>query len=308
MTWINDFNKETEPILIKNAPMKDFTTYKTGGTAEVLALPQTQEQILYLKDFCQTRKIPFRILGAGSNILVSQKGLEGLTCCLKNYEGTKINGTELCAKAGTPLDKAVEISVGNALAGIESLSGIPGSCGGAVYMNAGAFNQETFDALKSFKVIDPQGNIKDIYKEQITYGYRKVNGIENHIILEALWDLKPANKEELLKTRRYILNRRAEKQPLEYPSAGSVFKRPQGDYASRLIDVCGLRGLSVGGAMVSTKHAGFIINYNNATADDIFALINKVRSEVQKQTGITLQTEQIMWGDFDDTPVNAAAK
>lgn len=299
MTWINDFNKEITPFLIKNAPMKDFTTYQTGGLAQVLALPQTQEQILYLKDFCQKREVPLRILGLGSNILVSQKGLEGLTCCLKNYQGVQINATQLCAKAGTPLDKAAEISANNGLAGIECLSGIPGSCGGAVYMNAGAFNQETFDALKSFKVIDNQGNIKDIDKEQITYAYRKVNGIENHIILQAVWNLKPADKDELLKTRRSILSRRAEKQPLEYPSAGSVFKRPQGDYASRLIDICGLRGLSVGGAMVSTKHAGFIINYNNATADDIFALISKVQYEVKKQTGIALQREQILWGEFD---------
>lgn len=308
MTWINDLEKNINPVLIKNAPMKDFTTYRAGGTAEVLALPQTEQQILYIKDFCHSQNIPFRILGFGSNILVSQKGLKGVTCCLKNYKGLTLNGSELCAKAGTALDKAAELSAASGLAGLECLSGIPGSCGGAVYMNAGAFNQETFDNLKSFKVLTPKGAVKDIYKEQVSYGYRKVEGIEGCIILEALWSLKPADKEELLKTRRSILSRRAEKQPLEYPSAGSVFKRPQGDYASRLIDVCGLRGLSVGGAMVSTKHAGFIINYNKATADDIFALIRKVQAEVKRQTGITLQTEQILWGEFDEPPAAAADK
>lgn len=284
--------------LIFNPPMKDYTTYRTGGAAEVLALPENEEQILKLKTFCGQESVPFRMIGLGSNILVSDKGLPGVTCCLKNYAGISIRGEELTALAGTPLDEAASLSVENGLGGLESLSGIPGSCGGAVYMNAGAFGQETFDNLKCFKVINADGEIKQFCKNDVEYGYRKVKNIENCIILSATWLLKKQDPAELKQTRLSVLKRRAEKQPLEYPSAGSVFKRPVNDYASRLIDVCGLRGLSVGGAKVSEKHAGFIINYDNATADDVYALIRKVQEEVYKKTSVELQTEQILWGDF----------
>lgn len=284
--------------LIFNAPMKDYTTYKTGGAAEVLALPENEEQILKLKTFCQKESIPFRMIGLGSNILVSDAGLPGITCCLKNYAGISIQGEELTALAGTPLDEASALSAENGLGGLECLSGIPGSCGGAVYMNAGAFGQETFDNLKCFKVINSAGEIKQFCKNDVEYGYRKVKNIENCIILSVTWLLKKQNPEELKQTRFSVLKRRAEKQPLEYPSAGSVFKRPVNDYASRLIDACGLRGLSVGGAKVSEKHAGFIINYNNATSSDVYALIRKVQEEVYKKTSVSLQTEQILWGDF----------
>lgn len=284
--------------LIFNAPMKDYTTYRTGGAAEVLALPENEEQILKLKTLCEQENVPFRMIGLGSNILVSDKGLPGVTCCLKNYAGISIRGEELTALAGTPLDEAASLSVENGLGGLESLSGIPGSCGGAVYMNAGAFGQETFDNLKCFKVIHADGEIKQFCKNDVEYGYRKVKNIENCIILSATWLLKKQDPAELKQTRLSVLKRRAEKQPLEYPSAGSVFKRPVNDYASRLIDVCGLRGLSVGGAKVSEKHAGFIINYDNATAADVYALIRKVQEEVYKKTSVELQTEQILWGDF----------
>lgn len=298
MNWKDILGEKTGCRLIFNAPMKDYTTYRTGGAADVLALPENEEQILKLKTLCEQENVPFRMIGLGSNILVSDKGLPGVTCCLKNYAGISIRGEELTALAGTPLDEAASLSVENGLGGLESLSGIPGSCGGAVYMNAGAFGQETFDNLKCFKVINAAGEIKQFCKNDVEYGYRKVKNIENCIILSATWLLKKQDPAELKQTRLSVLKRRAEKQPLEYPSAGSVFKRPVNDYASRLIDVCGLRGLSVGGAKVSEKHAGFIINYDNATAADVYALIRKVQEEVYKKTSVELQTEQILWGDF----------
>lgn len=298
MNWKDTLGEKSGSPLIFNAPMKDYTTYKTGGEAEVLALPENEKQILKLKNFCEQENIPFRMIGLGSNILVSDLGLPGVTCCLKNYSGISIQGEELTALAGTPLDKAAAYSAEKGLGGIECLSGIPGSCGGAVYMNAGAFGQETFDNLKCFKVINPVGEIKQFCKNDVEYGYRKVKNIENCIILSATWLLKKQNPEELKQTRILILKRRAEKQPLEYPSAGSVFKRPENDYASRLIDLCGLRGLRVGGAKVSEKHAGFIINYNGASAADVYNLIRKVQEEVYKKTSVKLQTEQILWGDF----------
>lgn len=307
MNWKDILGEEAFCPALFNAPMKEYTTYKTGGAAEVLVLPENEEQILKLKAFCKRTGAPFRIIGLGSNILVSDAGLPGVTCCLKNYTGLRVEGEELTALAGTPLDEAAKVSAENGLGGIECLSGIPGSCGGAVYMNAGAFGQETFDNLKCFKVINPEGEIKQFCKNDVEYGYRKVKNIENCIILSATWLLKKQPSKELIQTRLYILKRRAEKQPLEYPSAGSVFKRPTNDYASRLIDACGLRGLSVGGAKVSEKHAGFIINYNGASAADVYNLIRKVQAEVYKQTAVALQTEQILWGEFPaDLPVKKA--
>lgn len=298
MDWKENLDERIKEILVFDAPMSNYTTYKTGGAAQVLALPETEEQILYLKNFAKTQGLDFRIIGFGSNILVSDLGLKGIICCLKNYSGLTLNGNELTAKAGTALDEAARFSSENGLGGIECLSGIPGSCGGAVFMNAGAFGQETFDCLKSFKALTPRNEIKEISKNEVQYGYRKVKNIEGCIILSVTWALADKNPNELKQIRSSILERRSQKQPLEYPSAGSVFKRPQNDYASRLIDSCGLRGLTVGGAQVSRKHAGFIINYEKASASDIYNLIRKVQKEVYARTGVKLETEQILWGEF----------
>ncbi len=284
--------------LIFEAELSLYTTYRVGGVAEVLALPESEEQIKHLIDFTKKNKTPFRVLGLGSNILVSDLGLPGVTCCLRNFKNIKIDGNTVNASAGTALDEVVRQSINAGLAGLENLSGIPGSVGGAVFMNAGAFKAETFDKLISFTTITPKGEIKEFKKEDVKYEYRKVWGIDGCVILSATWILDKQDK-EILKTRREeILQSRAAKQPLEYPSAGSVFKRPVGAYASKLIDECGLRGLSVGGAQVSTKHAGFIINYQNATAQDIYNLIKEVQKIVKEKTGFTLEPEQIFWGKF----------
>ncbi len=302
MNWKETLKNKLQNIILLDTPMKDFTTYRIGGVAQVLALPKKEEHIIFLRAFALENNIPFRVLGLGSNILVSDKGLPGITCCLKDFKAITIEGIELTALSGTALDDAIETAVKNGLGGIECLSGIPGSCGGAVFMNAGAFNQETFDSLKCFKVLDAKGNIRILNKTDVEYGYRKVKNIEGCIILSATWALANADKKQLEETRLSILKRRGEKQPLEYPSAGSVFKRPANDYASRLIDVCGLRGLRVGGAMVSEKHAGFIINYDKASADDVYNLINEIRKRVYQQTAVELQAEQILWGEFEKAP------
>ncbi len=295
----NAFLKNLKDIpFIFEAELSLYTTYRVGGVAEVLALPETKEQIVKLVDFCKTKKLPFRVLGLGSNILVSDLGLPGVTCCLKNFKGVEVDGQKVTALSGTALDEVVRESINSGLAGLENLSGIPGSVGGAVFMNAGAFKAETFDKLASFLVINPKGEIKEFKKEDVKYEYRKVWGIEGCIILSATWLLDEGEKEILKARREEILQSRAAKQPLEYPSAGSVFKRPVGAYASKLIDDCGLRGLSIGGAQVSTKHAGFIINYQNATAQDIYNLIKEVQKIVKEKTGFKLEPEQIFWGKF----------
>lgn len=296
---MNTFLENLKEVpFIFEAQLSFFTTYHVGGEAEVLALPETEEQIKQLVNFTNKKHIPFRVMGLGSNILVSDFGLRGITCCLKNFKSIKIDGNKVTANAGTALDEVVRTSIDAGLGGLENLSGIPGSVGGAVFMNAGAFKTETFDKLISFKILDIDGNIRELKKEEVKYAYRKVWGIEDCVILSATWELEKTDKIVLVARRADILKSRAEKQPLDYPSAGSVFKRPVGAYASKLIDDCGLRGLTVGGAQVSTKHAGFIINYQNATAQDIYELIKEVQKIVKAKTGFTLEPEQIFWGKF----------
>ena len=289
--------KEQAPFIQKDISMADFTTYKTGGPAQYFCLPKNTEEIKKAINFAKENKLDFYILGLGSNILVGDLGIKGLVCCLKDFQDIKIKDNTIMALAGTPLDKVISTAVLNNLGGLEALSGIPGSVGGAVYMNAGAFNGETWQNIISLEVLK-DGEIKTIKKEQVEPSYRKVKGLENCLILSATWSLKnPADKN----LREEILQKRKQKQPLEYPSAGSVFKRPVGDYASRLIDVCNLRGLTIGGAQVAKKHAGFIINYNNATPQDIRNLMKEVQKIVKEKTGFTLELEQILWGKFKNS-------
>ena len=286
--------KEQALFIKENISMAAYTTYKTGGAAQYFCLPKNIEEIKQALTFAKENKLAFYILGLGSNILVGDLGIKGLVCCLKDFKDIQIKDKQVYALAGTALDKVIATSVLNNLGGLEKLSGIPGSVGGAVFMNAGAFNGETWENLISVEVLK-DGQIKTIKKEEVKPSYRKVLGLENCLILSATWSLtKPADKN----LREEILQKRKQKQPLEYPSAGSVFKRPVGDYASRLIDSCNLRGLTIGGAQVAKKHAGFIINYDKASAQDICDLIKEVQKIVKEKTGFSLELEQILWGDF----------
>lgn len=280
-------------------PMARHTTYRTGGKAEVYVYPQTREEWSFILKLAESENIPLRIIGFGSNILVSGKGIGGITCSTKHMNHISVDGEHIKAEAGAALDKVCELACEAGLAGMEKLSGIPGSVGGAVYMNAGAFGQETFDCLEYFDVIDFEGRPATLLKEEIKYAYRKVEGISDYIILSAGFKLTKGDFTQLISGRNTVLHKRLEKQPLEFPSAGSVFKRPANDYASRLIDDTGLRGLSVGGAKVSEKHAGFIVNFNRATPQDIKTLMDLVRQKVKEKHGVELELEQILWGDFD---------
>ena len=281
-----------------DAPMNLRTTYKTGGPAQVLVSPKTAEDWSFILTFARLKNVPLRVLGFGSNILVSDRGVDGITCSTRRMNELAVNGEIIKAEAGVPLDKVVETAAGNGLAGIEKLSGIPGSVGGAVRMNAGAFGQETFDTLQYFEVLDFDGRPSIISKENLKYGYRNVEGIENFIILSAAFKLTAADYKTLTETRNSVLAKRVANQPLDFPSAGSVFKRPAGDFASRLIDEAGLRGLSRGGAKVSEKHAGFIINFNRASSADIKDLMDEVRRIVKEKSAVNLELEQILWGKF----------
>ncbi|MBO4675877.1 MAG: UDP-N-acetylmuramate dehydrogenase [Elusimicrobiaceae bacterium] len=281
-------------------PMSSHTTYRAGGPAEVYLYPQTKEEWGFVLKLAHTENIPLRIIGFGSNILVSQNGIGGITCSTKKMNQISIDGETIKAQAGAALDKVCEMACKAGLAGMEKLSGIPGSVGGAVFMNAGAFGQETFDCLEYFDVIDWEGRPATLLKKDLKYGYRHVEGIENCIILSAGFTLQKGDYTQLIAARNTVQHNRIEKQPLEFPSAGSVFKRPANDYASRLIDAAGLRGLSIGGAKVSEKHAGFIVNFNHASALDIKQLIERVREEVKAKFGVELELEQILWGNFEE--------
>lgn len=298
-----DYKKELKKFFGENClldeSMSGHTTYRTGGPAEAYVYPSSPEEWSFVLKLSETYNIPLYIIGFGSNVLVGSKGLQGVVCSTKRMATISRDGEHIKAQAGAALDKVCEVACRAGLAGIEKLSGIPGSVGGAVYMNAGAFGQETFDTLEYFDVIDRQGRPATLLKEDLKYTYRHVEGIEDYIVLSASFKLTPADFQQLLETRNSILHKRIEKQPLDYPSAGSVFKRPVNDYASRLIDDTGLRGLSVGGAKISEKHAGFIINFNHATPEDIRELMRQVRQKVKEKHGIELELEQILWGQFE---------
>ncbi len=297
-----DFTKELSAYFKENClleePMGRHTTYRTGGPAQAYVYPQTVQDWSFVLKLARTEQIPLRVLGFGSNILVGGKGVRGIVCSTQRMDQTAVKGCRVTAQAGAALDKVCEISTRAGLAGMEKLSGIPGSVGGAVRMNAGAFGQETFDCLEYVQAIDFEGRPAVLLKKDLPHGYRRVEGIENYIVLGAGFLLEQKDFTSLTETRHCVQHKRIEKQPLEFPSAGSVFKRPAGDFASRLIDEAGLRGLSIGGAKVSEKHAGFIVNFNHATPEDIKNLIEEVRRQVKQRSGVELELEQILWGEF----------
>ena len=288
------------PDCLFGYPASGVTTYKAGGPLEVLVKPSSCSDFAWLREFCVQNDLSFLVLGGGSNILVSDKGLKGVIALTVKMNKIAVIGDLLTAEAGALWDNVVLASVKAGLSGLERTSGIPGTAGGAVYMNAGAFGQETFDNLESFEVMDACGAVKVLKKPEVKYGYRKVEGLAGLIVLKAAFRLKPGNIRALETDRACVLAKRAEGQPLDLPSAGSVFKRPPGDFASRLIDAAGLKGRQIGGARVSEKHAGFIVNTGGASASDICALIKIIRAGVKARTGVTLELEQILLGEFED--------
>jgi UDP-N-acetylmuramate dehydrogenase len=278
---------------------KEFTSYKVGGKIDIIVYPENVEDLLWLFEFIKKTGIKYFICGNSTNILVSDNGFRGIFIKTERLKNIEVDNLIVKVQSGFLWDDMIKISVNNGLDGLVKTSYIPGSVGGAVRMNAGAFGEETFDCLESVAVIDLNNlELKTFKKKDIVYGYRYVRDIEIFFILSGEFRFRKSDKEELLNLRNEIIKKRIEKQPLDYPSAGSVFKRPLNNYASKLIDECGLKGLSVGGAMVSKKHCGFIINYNNATASDIYSLIKKVREIVYNKTGIELELEQVLVGEF----------
>lgn len=268
-------------------PLSNHTTYRAGGLSRYFIEPYNLYELFAALKFAKDKN--FFILGAGSNVLFSDKLFDGVVISLKKLNRyVIIKNDELICGAGCLLDNVINFSVSNNLSGLENLSGIPGSVGGAIYMNAGAFDIEIKDFLTSVKIMDFSGNIKIYKKNDLNFAYRS-SGLKDEIVVEAVFTLRKGINLE--NKRVEILKKRDEKQPLEYASCGSVFKRPKEGFAGVLIENCGLKGYSIGGAEVSKKHANFIINKGNATSSDIYNLINYVKETVYKKYGIILEEE-----------------
>ncbi len=281
------------PAQVKlNEPLKNYTTYRVGGPAAALVTPATRQELQQMVRECFREEIPYFILGSGSNILVHDAGLEMIVirlseCCSEIHH----KGNAVYAGAGAPVEALVQFCEENGLAGLEFMSGIPGTVGGALRMNAGAFGGEIGERVTVIEALSGEGEWLGIPAEQAGFGYRRADHLADKILVGCWLELQEGDREALRKTREEILARRAEKQPLEYGSCGSVFKRPTDGFASALIEQAGCKGMTVGGAMVSAKHANFIVNYRNATAQDIFQLIQKVQREVYQKFRVWLEPE-----------------
>mgnify|MGYP005753265587 CR=1 FL=1 len=285
----------------RQEPMKKHTTFRIGGPADYFVVPHSREEIRQAIEVCRSFKVPCYILGNGSNLLVGDKGYRGVVIQIyKNFCSLEIQGEEIHVEAGALLGTTAKKAMKASLAGLEFASGIPGTVGGAVAMNAGAYGGEMKDVLKEIAVLTEDGRFLTIPREELDLGYRtSIVSKKGYIVLDAVLSLKKGNREEIEAKMEELKSRRVEKQPLEYPSAGSTFKRPEGYFAGKLIMDAGLRGFSVGGAMVSEKHCGFVINRGDATAKDVRDLMDAVSRKVREQFGVELEPEVKMLGEFE---------
>ena len=298
--FLNELKKIVrDDHILEKEPMKKHTTFRVGGPADVLIQPDTEELKKVIR-LCAQQGEPCCVIGNGSNLLIGDKGIRGLVIeMLSVKDAIEINGDTIRAGAGMLLSKTAMEAAKAGLSGMEFAAGIPGTIGGAVVMNAGAYGGEMKDILVSVTVLDEEGELRRIQAEDLNLGYRRSNIIENHyIVVEAVLKLKQGETSEILAQMDTLKQQRREKQPLEYPSAGSTFKRPEGYFAGKLIMDAGLRGYQVGGAMVSEKHCGFVINAGDATAADIRRLMQDVSDTVQEKFGVTLEPEVKMLGEF----------
>jgi UDP-N-acetylmuramate dehydrogenase len=272
--------------------MVEHTTFRIGGPADVFVTPGNAQEIVQVLDLCKELDEPYFMLGRGSDLLVSDAGYRGVIVSLERLNKLELHGTQVICGAGVTLKKVAAFARDDSLTGLEFASGIPGSVGGAVFMNAGAYGGETADVVSSIRALNPEGKLATYRNAELEFGYRQslVRRV-GLIVLEVTYSLKPGDKEQIQATMNGLAQRRREKQPLEYPSAGSTFKRPKGYFAGKLITDAGLKGYRVGNACVSEKHAGFVVNLGGATAKDIHAVIEHVQDEVQRQFGVHLEPE-----------------
>lgn len=289
-----------EAGVLENEPMASHTTFKTGGPADWMVLPHTADELASVLRALREEKMPYTVIGRGSNLLVSDEGYRGAIVKLADgFDNITVRGNTVTAEAGAALKALCLESIRAGLRGLEFAGGIPGSLGGAVYMNAGAYDGEIKDFLVSARVLDKDLNIREVPAAALGLSYRRsAVGEEGYIVLDATFTLEKGDAQASLDKMNEFNARRREKQPLAWPSAGSTFKRPAGHYAGPLIEQCGLKGFTIGGAQVSEKHAGFIINTGEAYSRHIYELILHVKETVRKETGVLLEPEVRLLGEF----------
>jgi len=286
-----------EGLVHPNEPMSRHTSFKIGGPAEVYVTPENADQASAVWLACLNNDYPITILGDGCNVLVSDEGIKGVVIATSRMNKIEISGTTISAGSGTKMARLAEEACKAGLKGLEFASGIPGTIGGGVYMNAGAYGHDINDVCKSVEALLPDGTVKEYTHMGFDYRTSRFQS-EKSIITKAAFNLAPAPQEEIRAEMTKLNTKRRASQPLDYPSAGSTFKRPaiKDKYASRLIDECGLKGFTIGGAQVSEKHAGFVVNKGNATAKDVLALMAAVQEKVYEQTEILLTPEVQLLG------------
>lgn len=280
-------------------PMKKHTTFRVGGPADVLVQPD-ETALAAILALCRQYHVSYSFIGNGSNLLVGDKGIRGVVIEMTDPMGNiEVDGTKITAQAGAMLSKIANTAASNGLGGMEFAAGIPGSVGGAVVMNAGAYGGEMKDIIEKVYVLDENGAQLELDRDALDLGYRHSCIPEKkYIVTKVVLELVPRNEAEIRSEMKELNEKRAEKQPLQYPSAVSTFKRPEGYFAGKLIMDAGLRGYQVGGAQVSEKHCGFVINKGDATAADICQLMRDVSDKVQAQFGVVLEPEVKMIGEF----------
>ena len=291
---IYDYAKSIGCPSQRDVPMSKYTTFRIGGNASVMLTPTTDEQLASIIKKCKEDNIKPFIIGNGSNMLISDKGLDTvvINMCRTVPKIELVNGDTVVCDAGATMSKVCNFALENGLTGLEFAFGIPGSAGGAAYMNAGAYGGEMKDVLVECRHIDSDGNFGSLKGEELGLAYRTSAYEHNgYIITTLVMKLSKGNKDEIRAKMQELLQRRKDKQPLEYPSAGSTFKRPEGYFAGALIEECGLKGYSVGGAQVSEKHAGFVINKGDASAKDVLDLIKYIQDKVLSEKGVMLEPE-----------------
>lgn len=294
MNRICEYVKNEGISYIENEPMALHTTFKIGGPARLAVFPKNENEISDVIKKCKEENVRYMVVGNGSNLLVADEGIDAVVILLgKEFGEVKlIDDTTIFAEAGAPLMKVCRFALENGLSGLEFAYGIPGSCGGGAFMNAGAYGGELGDVMFRCDHIDKDGNKGSLQGDDLKLAYRHSAYYENGcVITGAYFKMQKADKEEIKAKMNDYMSRRRDKQPLEYPSAGSTFKRPEGNFAGALIEQCGLKGTSVGGAEISTKHAGFVINKGGATCKDVLDLCKKVADTVKAEKGIDLEME-----------------
>ena len=283
-----------------NEPMNRHTTFRTGGPADYFVAPETKEELKELISVLKDIREPYYIIGNGSNLLVSDTGYRGTVIQIcKSMSGVCVCGNQIKAQAGALLSKIAGRALDAGLTGFEFAAGIPGTLGGACVMNAGAYGGEMKDVLSEVHVLTPEKEFLTLSPDEMEFGYRtSIIAQKGYVVLEAVITLSEGNKEDIKERMEELRQRRVSRQPLEYPSAGSTFKRPEGYFAGKLIEDAGLRGFQVGGAQVSEKHCGFVINRENASSKEILELMKQISACVEERFGVALEPEVRRLGEF----------